>query len=103
MVAHDLIPAPRVVRSGSGWRELELGRRDEFFFAVHRLEFDGEVPDDTAGRFHALNLVEGDEVMIETKAGDVHALAYAETIVIPAAVGAYCLRGRGKAIKAFVT
>jgi len=102
-VVNDLIPEPRVIRSGPGWRELELGRRDELFFAVHRLEFDNQIADDTAGGFHALNLVEGDApVTIETDAGDVHTLAYAESIVIPAAVGGYRIRGRGKAIKAFV-
>ncbi len=102
-VVNDLIPTPRPIRSGPGWRELELGRRDELFFAVHRLEFDNQIADDTAGGFHALNLVEGDApVTIETDAGDVHTLAYAESIVIPAAVGGYRIRGRGKAIKAFI-
>jgi mannose-6-phosphate isomerase class I len=101
-VARDLIQEPRVVRAGDGWRELSLGRLTELFFAVHRLEFEREVADDTAGRFHVLNLVEGDEAVLETGAGDSHVLAYAETIVVPAAVGPYRLRGRGKAIKAFV-
>jgi mannose-6-phosphate isomerase class I len=101
-VLRELIPEPRLVRSGPGWREIELGRSPEFFFAVHRLEFDGEIVDDTADRFHVLNLVDGDDATIETAAGDVHALAYAETIVVPAAVGPYRLRGKGKAIKAFV-
>jgi mannose-6-phosphate isomerase class I len=101
-VARDLIQHPQVVRAGNGWTELVLGRLPELFFAVHRLDFDGEVLDDTAGRFHVLNLVEGGEVTLETAAGDSHPLAYAETIVVPAAVGAYRLHGRGKAIKAFV-
>jgi mannose-6-phosphate isomerase class I len=101
-VSHELIQASRVVRSGRGWSELQLGRLPEFFFAVHRLDFDGEIEDDTRGRFHVLNLVDGDEALIETSAGDNHPLAYAETIVIPAAVGRYRLRGRGKAVKAFV-
>ena len=41
-----------------------------------------------------LNLVAGDEVELETAAGDLHPLSYAETIVVPAAVGAYRLRRR---------
>ena len=77
----------RVVRSGAGWAELELGRLPELFFAVHRLDFDDAVEDDTGGRFHVLNLVEGEEVTVEPASGDPHALAYAETIVVPAAVG----------------
>jgi hypothetical protein len=41
-----------------------------------------------------------------TAAGDIHPLAYAETIVIPAAVGTYRIRRRSgeacKVVKAFV-
>jgi mannose-6-phosphate isomerase class I len=102
----ELMPEPSVVRSGPGWRELELGRPPELFFAVHRLDFDDEIADRTDGRFHALNLVEGEELEVQTAAGDVHPLSYAETIVIPAAVGDYDLRrvrgGPCKVVKAFV-
>jgi mannose-6-phosphate isomerase class I len=105
-VRRELVPEPRVVRDGEGWTELALGRLPELFFAVHRLDFAQEVGDDTSGRFHALNLAAGEEVEVETAAGDVHRLSYAETIVIPAAVGAYRLRRLGgdpcKVIKAFV-
>jgi mannose-6-phosphate isomerase class I len=102
----ELMPEPSVVRRGSGWSELALGRSPELFFAVHRLDFDDEIADDTRGRFHALNLAGGDEIEVETSAGAVHPLSYAETIVIPAAVGGYRLRrvrGRPcKVVKAFV-
>ena len=57
---------------------------------------------DTDGRFHVLNLVAGERAEIVTDHGDVHPLAYAETIVVPADVGRYrirrveraCLQGR---------
>ncbi len=102
-VGSELIQSPRVERSGSGFRELVLGRLPELFFAVHRLDFEREIADDTEGRFHVLNLVEGEELTIETAAGDAHPLANAETVVIPASVGAYRLRGREcKVVKAFV-
>ncbi len=102
----ELVPDPSVVRSGTGWAELVLGRLPELFFAVHRLDFADEIADATDGRFHALNLVEGEEVEVVTAAGDVHPLSYAETMVVPAAVGAYGIRRRSggecKVIKAFV-
>jgi mannose-6-phosphate isomerase class I len=105
-VRRELIPEPRPVRQGGGWIELELGRHSDLFFAVHRLDFDEGVEEDTAGRFHVLNLVEGEEIEIESETGAVHRLAYAETIVVPAAVGGYRLRrargGPCKVIKAFV-
>jgi len=105
--AHAREPAaePRVVRSGAGFVELELGRRPELFFAVHRLDFDDEAADDTDGRFHVLNLVESGEVLVEA-AGRSHRLAYAETLVVPASVGPYRLvrrhGGPCRVIKAFV-
>ena len=49
-----------MVRAGDGWAELALGSDPAIFFAVHRLEFERELEDDTRGRFHVLNLVEGD-------------------------------------------
>lgn len=105
-VRRDLIPEPRPVRQGADWTELELGRLPDVFFAVHRLDFEEAVEEDTAGRFHVLNLVAGEQVEIESGAGAVHGLAYAETIVIPASVGPYRLRrvhgGACKVVKAFV-
>lgn len=105
-VRRDLIPEPRPVRQGAGWIELELGRLPHLFYAVHRLDFEEAVEEDTAGRFHVLNLVAGEEIEIETAAGVVHGLAYAETIVVPASVGRYRMRrargGECKVVKAFV-
>jgi mannose-6-phosphate isomerase class I len=102
----ELMPEPSVIRDGAGWTELALGGSSELFFAVHRLDFAEEIADDTGERFHALNLAEGDEIEVETAAGAVHPLSYAETIVIPAAVGEYRLRrisgGSCKVVKAFV-
>jgi mannose-6-phosphate isomerase class I len=105
-VRRELIPEPVIVRQGPGWAELALSRLPELFFAVHRLDFADEIADNTCGRFHTLNLVAGEQVEIVTAAGHVHPLSYAETIVIPAAVGAYRIRRRRgescKVVKAFV-
>ena len=104
-VRRELIPEPRTVRRGPDWVELELGRLPDLFFAVHRIDFEEAVDEDTAGRFHVLNLVAGEQVELESEQG-VHDLAFAETIVVPAAVGRYRLRrargGACKVVKAFV-
>jgi mannose-6-phosphate isomerase class I len=101
-----LSPEPVVVREGNGYEELRLGRHPDLFFAVHRLDFADAAEDDTHGRFHVLNLVDGEQVEIVTERGYVHPLCYAETIVIPATVGRYSIRrlhGPGcKVVKAFV-
>lgn len=105
-VARRLIRRPLTVRTGSGLIERDLGRHPELFFAVHRLDFDDRASDDTAGRFHVLNLVAGEEIVLETADGSSHRLAYGETIVVPASVGAYAMTRRGarpcKVVKAFV-
>jgi mannose-6-phosphate isomerase class I len=105
-VRRELVPEPRQTRGGAGWLELELGRIPDLFFAVNRLDFEESVADDTAERFHVLNLVAGEEVEIEAASGATHPLAYAETIVVPASVGKYRIRrvrgGPCKVVKAFV-
>ncbi|MFG2518058.1 class I mannose-6-phosphate isomerase [Streptomyces sp. NPDC048527] len=107
-VARDLVQQPRTVREGTGWREEVIGALDEMFYEVRRYVLDAgaEADDDTAGRFHILNVVEGDGVTVHTAAGDRHELAYAETLTVPAAVGGYRLRaadgGPVRVVKALV-
>jgi hypothetical protein len=93
-VAHELVRSPRVLRRGNGWREEALCTLPDLFFEVRRLELepDATLPDDTNGRFHVLNVVDGTGVVVETEVGDRHDLAYAETLVIPAVVGGYEIR-----------
>jgi mannose-6-phosphate isomerase class I len=95
-VINDLIQGPRTIRSGEGWREESLGRLPEVFYEVRRLvlETQERIDCETDGRFQVLNVVAGEGVAIETTAG-AHRLNYAETIVLPAAVGAYGLRRLG--------
>ncbi|MGH4031752.1 class I mannose-6-phosphate isomerase [Actinomycetota bacterium Odt1-20B] len=108
-VARDLVQEPRTLREGAGWREELLGALDEMFYEVrrHTLDAGAVAEDDTAGRFHVLNVVEGHGVTVETAAGDRHPLAYAETLTVPAAVGRYRLTapadgGPVKVVKALV-
>ena len=98
-VRRDLVQSPRPLRKGDGWSEELLGALPEMFFGVRRVLVEGDRPaeDDTDGRFHILNVVEGYGVDITTAAGHQHALAYAETLVVPAAVGAYTLTKTGNA------
>lgn len=99
-VTGDLVLEPVTVREDDGWREERLGGGGELFFDVRRMVLEGQTParDNTAGRFHILNVVEGDGVVIETAKGRTHHLAYAETIVVPAATGTYSMRGTGSGL-----
>ncbi|MEU1046453.1 class I mannose-6-phosphate isomerase [Streptomyces sp. NPDC005897] len=96
-VTKDLIQQPRPLRSGEGWREEVLGALPEMFYAVHRLVVSQgcDMLDDTAGRFHILNVAAGEGAVIETRDGRTHTLAFAETLTVPAAVGPYRVRALG--------
>lgn len=107
-VGSELVQPPRTLRAGVGWREELLGSLPEMFFEVRRvvLAEDVAVEDDTRGRFHVLNVVEGDGVQVEPVDGPHHMLAFAETLLVPAAVGPYRLRRLGnqpvRVVKALV-
>ncbi len=105
-VRQNLIPTPRIIQQGEGWTEYLIGEHPLMFFAIHRAEFGDHFESDTGQeRFHVLNLVEGEQVLVESEHGT-HPLHYAETIVIPAATGRYRLRNQArgvcKVVKAFV-
>jgi mannose-6-phosphate isomerase class I len=107
-VQRDLVPRPRVLRHGQGWKEVVLGELPEMFFEVRRLELrpGTAAQEATATSFHVLNVVEGDGVLVEPAYGPAHSLVYAETLVVPASVGPYRLRPLGaksvKVVKALV-
>ena len=107
-VARDLVQSPRLLRPGDGWHEELLGALPEMFFEVRRIALgSGSVADDaTDGRFHVLNVVEGEGVLVEPTKGPAHSLVYAETLLVPAAVGHYTLRplgpGGARVVKALV-
>jgi len=95
--------------SGPGWREERTGLHEGQFIETRRHWFTESVPHDTGAGVNVLNLVEGEGAIVESPDGafapfEVH---YAETFIVPAAVGSYTLRPLqpGKAcatIKAYV-
>jgi len=107
-VGVELKQAPRTLRAGDGWREELLGSLPEMFFEVRRivLSDDVAVEDDTLGRFHVLNVVEGAGVEVAPVDAPHHVLAFAETLLVPAAVGPYRLNRLGdqpvRVVKALV-
>jgi hypothetical protein len=59
--------------------------RPEFFYNIHRLEFERECTFATEGRGYAVNLVEGEGIRVIAANGNVYPLAYLESMLIPAA------------------
>ena len=110
-VERELVNAVEPLGSGAGWREERTGLHRREFIETRRHWFTGTVPHDTAGGVHVLNLVEGEEAVVEspTSAFDPFVVHYAETFIVPAAVGPYTIRPHGKSagaqcatMKAFV-
>jgi mannose-6-phosphate isomerase class I len=95
-VHEQLIQDARMLRNGEGWHEELIGALPEMFFEVRRLVLDagGRAALHTDGSFHVWTVVEGEGAMIEA-GGRTHRLAYAETLVVPAAVGDYVVAATG--------
>lgn len=93
-VRRNLINRFEPVATGPGWREEQTGLHEREFIETRRHWFTGVVPHDTNGGVNVLNLVEGRDAVVESPSGafapfTVH---YAETFIVPAAVGAYTIR-----------
>ncbi|WP_144875882.1 class I mannose-6-phosphate isomerase [Microbacterium sp. 1.5R] len=98
----NLIDQIAPVAEGDGWREERTGLHDLEFIDVRRHWFTDAVPHDTQGTVNVLNLVGGSEAIVESPTGafDPFVVHYAETFIIPAAVGAYSIRPHGAGIGA---
>ena len=93
---------------GNGWREEQTGLHELEFIETRRHWFTDVVPHDTGGTVNVLNLIEGEEALVESPHGSFapFLIHYAETFIVPAAVGTYTVRPHGPGecatIKAFV-
>ena len=97
-VRRELVNVVTPVAAGEGWREERTGLHPAEFIETRRHWFTGTVPHDTAGGVNVLNLVEGDEAVVESP-GNAFApfvVHYAETFIVPAAVGPYTIRPHGR-------
>ncbi|MFZ7088880.1 class I mannose-6-phosphate isomerase [Curtobacterium sp. RRHDQ10] len=95
----ELVGQVEQVASGDGWVEERTGLHALEFIEVRRHWFDGTVPHDTRGTVNVLNLVEGAEAVVESPTGAFapFVVHYAETFIVPAAVGPYTIRPWGRA------
>ncbi|MBL9139850.1 MAG: class I mannose-6-phosphate isomerase [Verrucomicrobiales bacterium] len=85
------------LESGAGWREERTGLHRREFIETRRHWFSAPVPHDTRGGVNMLNLVQGEEAIVESPDGsfDPFPVHYAETFIVPAAVGRYTVRPLG--------
>jgi len=93
-VQKNLVNHIESLDSAPGWREERTGLHALEFIETRRHWFTGTVPHYTHGTVNVLNLVEGDEAIVESPSGafapfEIH---YAETFIVPASVGPYTIR-----------
>jgi len=107
----NLINKVEQIAEGKGWIEERTGLHEAEFIETRRHWFTDIVYHNTGGSVNVLNLVEGDEVVVESPSGgfDPFVVHYAETFVVPEAVKHYTIRPYGRSegkkcatIKAFV-
>lgn len=110
-VQENLLNRVEVIAEGNGWKEERTGLHETEFIETRRHWFSQKVHHNTAGNLQVLNLVEGREVMVESPTGafEPFVVHYAETFIVPAAVGDYTIRPFGESegrecatLKAFV-
>ncbi|MVT05446.1 mannose-6-phosphate isomerase [Enterobacter sp. 10-1] len=97
-VNDNLVNRIEPIAEGEGWREERTGMHEREFIETRRHWFRAPVTHHTHGGVNVLNLVEGAEAVVDSPSGafapfTVH---YAETFIIPAAVGEYRISPAGQ-------
>ncbi|MCT4705264.1 class I mannose-6-phosphate isomerase [Enterobacteriaceae bacterium H16N7] len=98
-VTEHLINHFEPVAEGDGWQEERTGLHEREFIETRRHWFSKPVVHHTHGGVNVLNLVEGSEALVDspTDAFEPFIVHYAETFIIPAAVGEYRISPYGSA------
>jgi len=110
-VEENLVGRVDTIRADGDVTEERTGLHELEFIEVRRHWFTEAADHDTDGTVNVLNLVEGDEVRVVSPSGtfEPFVVHYAETFIVPAAVGAYRIErtersesGRFATVKAYV-
>jgi len=90
-VKKNLIQERKLIRKGDCFEEYTVGEHDLLYFTLRNVIFTEGYTDDTKGCFHVLSLVDGEKVLVRSKANPNYCFAqnYLDIIVIPASMGEY--------------
>ncbi len=104
-VRTNLVNCVRPIASGPGWREESTGLYKSEFIETRRHWFTVPVEHNTQRNLNVLNLVEGEQVVVESPsdAFEPFVVHYAETFIVPAAVGRYRISPVGEAASSLAT
>ena len=94
----NLVNRVTKITEGDGWREEKTGLHEREFIETRRHWFTGKVWHNTNDGVQVFNLVEGREAIVEspTNAFESFIVHYAETFIVPAAVGKFTIRPYGE-------
>lgn len=110
-VQDNLINKVETVEEGDGWLEERTGLHEREFIETRRHWFSTKVTHATNGSVNMLNLVEGEEAIVESPTGEFEPFIvhFAETFIIPECIKEYTIRPHGESegktiatIKAYV-
>ena len=99
-VENNLVNQIEKVAAGDDWIEERTGLHEREFIETRRHWFTGTTLHHTEGTVNVLNLIEGEEAIIEspTNAFAPFLVHYAETFIVPACVDKYTIRPHGPSL-----
>ncbi|MGM9758992.1 MAG: class I mannose-6-phosphate isomerase [Parabacteroides sp.] len=99
-VRQQLVNHVETIAEGDGWREERTGLHENEFIETRRHWFTEKVSHSTGNSVNVLNVIKGDSLLVEspTQAFEPFEVHYAETFIIPAAVGDYTIRPIGASV-----
>ncbi|MBS5316830.1 MAG: class I mannose-6-phosphate isomerase [Clostridiales bacterium] len=99
-VERELVNPVEQVAEGEGYIEERTGLHEREFIETRRHWFTETVHHTTQGSVNVLNLVEGEEAVVESPTGEFESFVvhYAETFIIPESVKAYAIRPHGPSV-----
>ena len=93
----NLVNRIEKINEGDGWTEERTGLHEREFIETRRFWFTKVTNHHTSGGVHVLNLVEGEEAIVESpdETFEPFIIHYAETFIVPAKVGKYTIKPYG--------
>jgi mannose-6-phosphate isomerase class I len=90
-VSENLIQGRKVIRQEKGFTEYIVGEHELLYFSLRNVVFPEKYEDATEDRFHVLVLVDGEKVLIRSKADPSRCFrqGFLEMVVVPASFGPY--------------
>lgn len=94
----NLVNVCTPIAEGDGWMEERTGLHINEFIETRRHRFTKKVEHETNNSVNVLNLVEGEEIIVESpdNSFEPFVVHYAETFIVPASLGKYTIAPYGK-------